>query len=121
MKYYFGILTGRDRTIRTRQTVLHGSVRPSNWTKGRIDFFDSINIRGYIWNITKQRWDSDDDMWTGDSKHDDYISDKMTNVPKSAKAFNRYIQKLVKEQTFPKGTVIQLGGRFNGIGIFCIL
>lgn len=123
MKYYYGVYVRKDYIEISNQIILKGSIKIDIGKKQRIDCFDAINIKGYWWNITKQIWEKDDDIWNknGYIKNNNcYSSCKRKDIPKSFKAFNRYVQKLIKKQDFEKGTVIQLNGRFAGVGIYCV-
>ena len=122
MKYY-NITELNKHLKKTNIPAKKGSVKTVHkfHGKNRLDYFDTIEIDNYWWNYRLERWESDDDVWDDDGyiKSNDYISCQGKNVPKSFKAFNRYVQKLIKEHDFPKGTTIRLTGRFRGVGIFC--
>ena len=115
MRYYYGVEQA-DGTVKSASHIKKGTTKTQYKKLGRILFYTEITISGYLWNVTKLKWvkkeEVNDISWYFDFKGDS---------PKSAKAFNRYVQKLLKEYDFEKGTVIQLSGRFNGIGIFCIV
>jgi len=115
MKYYYGIKQN-DRVIQATEFFSKGTTKTQFKNLGRVHFFTDVSISGYAWDIKNSKWikltETNEDSW--------YIS-HMGKGPHSAKAFNRYVHKLLKEYDFPQGTVIQLSGRFNGIGMFCIV
>lgn len=117
MKYYYGIKNHKG-TTRTVEVVMKGTVKVKSFKVSRVPYFDSVCINNYWYDETNNRWI--ENGYIKDWSHS-LLSDKLKDVPKSAKAFNRYVQKLLVRYSFPKGTVIQLSGRFRGIGIFCIL
>ena len=124
MKYYS--ITEIDKNLKaTNIPVKKGSIKTKRqfYGKSRLDVFEWIEIDDYWWNERLHQWESDDDVWdeNGYIKSNNYISCSHYKVPKSFKAFNRYVQKLRKEYDFQKGTVIKLCGRFEGVGIFCII
>lgn len=113
MKYYYGVCNFDYCTEYTRRKINKGSSKAINHN-GRVDYFDSVEVYGYAWNYTLNKWSTDIEKGCG-------YSSCRGNGPKSFKAFNRYVQKLLKEYDFPKGTVIQLESRFLGVGIYCII
>ena len=115
MRYYYGIKQA-DGTVLSAGHIKKGTTKTQYKNLRRMPFFSEVSINGYLWNITESKW-----VKIKDSKDFSWYSDFKGNSPKSAKAFNRYVQKLLKEYDFKKGTIIQLSGRFDGIGIFCIV
>ena len=115
MKYYYGIKQS-DGVTQATEFFSKGTTKTQFKSLGRIRFFTEISISGYAWDVKNYKWvkltELNDELWYTSSKG---------KAPHSAKAFNRYVHKLLKEYDFPQGTVIQLSGRFNGVGIFCII
>lgn len=121
MKYHYGVIRQDGSISRSKRKIVKGTIKVSNYPKlGRIPCFHWLSIENHLWNDTKQRWEAREKMWE-DNNFDNYYSERSKDVPKSFKAFNRHVQKLVKEYSFPKGTIIQLEGRFEGVGFFYIV
>jgi len=118
LRYYYGIKQA-DGTVLSASHIKKGTTKTQYKNLRRMPFYTEITISGYLWNVTKSKWVKKQDL--KGLKYFSWYSDFKGNSPKSAKAFNRYVQKLLKEYDFKKGTIIQLSGRFDGIGIFCIV
>ncbi len=111
MKFHYGIYDGEygvhaSFPMMTKGTYKMG--RQTLWQGMRIPVYDFVTVSG-CW------YDNDTNKWVTlaeiDTRHT--VSSYMSaSAPHSARAFKRYVRKLIKRQSFPKGTVIQLSGRF---------
>ena len=115
MKFYYGIKKG-NKVDSFPQKVTKGSYKTEF---GRLPNFCFLEISNYHFVKPFEIWIDDNynqvEGWESASTCKDY------SVPQSLKAFRRHVRKLLERQSFPKGTVIQLSGRFQGIGYFCII
>jgi len=118
MKFYYGEYVNENFSLVQRPIRVKGTIKTTNTAnKVRVPIFDTLVVNGYWYDYNLDKWLKTEEMDT-----DHYFSCfKSTNVPQSAKAFNRYTRKLLERQEFEKGTIIQLSGRFSGIGLFCII